>query len=67
MGRTAGTLASGRGRACAVGVEVGKITINTFTILKVLLVLFMIGAGLAYFDSGNVTELTPFGFSGIVQ
>jgi amino acid transporter len=50
-----------------LGVEMGKMTVNVFSALKVLLVIFMIITGLSYFRLENVTPVAPFGFSGIMQ
>jgi APA family basic amino acid/polyamine antiporter len=43
------------------GVEIGKMVVNTFTILKMVLVMFMIVAGLALFKPSNVTNWAPMG------
>lgn len=50
-----------------LGVEMGKMTVNFFTILKMLLVLFMIFAGLCLFRKDNVSNWTPKGMSGIFR
>lgn len=49
------------------GVELGKHTINFFTIIKMALVLFMIIAGLCLFKPSNVTNWAPKGSSGILR
>lgn len=50
-----------------LGVEMGKMTVNFFTILKMALVLFMIIAGLWLFRKDNVDNWTPKGMSGIFR
>jgi amino acid transporter len=50
-----------------LGVEMGKMTVNFFTILKMILVLFMIIAGLSLFKSENVQDWTPKGMSGVFR
>jgi len=50
-----------------VGVEMGKLTVNFFTILKMLLVTFMIVAGLCLFKADNVSNWAPKGASGILR
>jgi basic amino acid/polyamine antiporter, APA family len=50
-----------------LGVEMGKVTVNCFTILKMLLVLFMIFAGLCLFRKDNVENWTPKGMSGVFR
>jgi amino acid transporter len=50
-----------------LGVEMGKLTVNFFTILKMILVLFMIIAGLSLFRSENVQDWTPKGMSGVFR
>ena len=49
------------------GVELSKLTINFFSTLKVVLVLFMIGMGFAYFRSENVADVAPYGYYGIMR
>jgi amino acid transporter len=49
------------------GVELGKHTINFFTMLKMVLVMFMIIAGLCLFKPSNVTNWAPKGSSGILR
>jgi amino acid transporter len=49
------------------GVECGKVTIKVFTILKLLLVLFMIAAGLCLFQQKHVENWTPKGVSGVFR
>lgn len=57
--------------ACVVilllGVDIGKFTVNIFTVMKVVLVLFMITTGLAFFNPVNMTPIAPFGFPGIMR
>ncbi len=50
-----------------LGVEMGKLTIDLFTMLKMCLVIFMIIAGLCLFKSENVENWTPKGMSGIMR
>jgi APA family basic amino acid/polyamine antiporter len=50
------------------GVDVGKWTVNFFTVFKIILVMFMIIAGLSLFKSENISMgWTPFGVSGILR
>lgn len=49
------------------GVEMGKLTVNLFTILKMVLVIFMIIGGLTLFKSENVSSWTPKGVNGILR
>jgi amino acid transporter len=49
------------------GVELGKETVNIFTMLKMILVLFMIVAGLSFFKSENLTNMAPKGVNGILR
>lgn len=49
------------------GVTIGKLTVNFFTVLKMVLVLFIIVAGLAIFRSDNVSDWAPMGSSGILR
>ena len=49
------------------GVSVGKITVNIFTVLKMVLVMFIIVAGLCLFKSENVSYWTPYGSSGVLR
>jgi amino acid transporter len=51
----------------AVGVEMGQLTINAFTVLKVIIVIFIIIAGLAYFEPKNLSPFAPFGVTGIMK
>jgi APA family basic amino acid/polyamine antiporter len=50
-----------------MGVKVGKAVVNVFTILKSALVVFMIIAGLLYFNSENLKEMVPLGASGVMR
>jgi len=45
----------------------GKVTINFFTILKMMIVLFMIVGGWSLFNSKNLDDFTPYGFDGIMR
>jgi amino acid transporter len=49
------------------GVQESKAITNIFTLLKVLLVLFMIVGGFLFFDTKNMTPLVPFGTTGILR
>ena len=49
------------------GVSIGKITVNAFTVFKMLLVLFIIIAGFALFHTDNVKNWAPYGSSGILR
>ena len=57
--------------ACVIilllGVDIGKFTVNAFTVFKVILVMFMIITGLAFFNPINMTPAAPYGFSGIMR
>jgi APA family basic amino acid/polyamine antiporter len=48
-------------------VEVGKVTIKLFTVLKLLLVVFMIVAGLSLFEHKNIDHWAPMGASGVFR
>jgi len=49
------------------GVSVGKLTVNFFTVLKMVVVLFIIVAGLALFHPANVSDWAPYGSAGILR
>jgi len=49
------------------GVSIGKITVNCFTVLKMVLVMFIIVVGLSIFESENVVDWAPMGSSGILR
>lgn len=50
------------------GADVGRVTTNAFTVIKVLLVIFIILAGLSLFQVENVTpNVLPFGFTGLLK
>lgn len=52
------------------GVDIGKFAVNTFTVVKIILVLFMIITGLALFEPQNLSSATawaPMGMSGILR
>lgn len=49
------------------GVNVGKVTVNVFTVTKMVLVLFIIVAGLGIFRTENVENWTPHGTSGVLR
>jgi basic amino acid/polyamine antiporter, APA family len=63
----AGLLQSACASLLLIGVEVGKMTINIFTVLKMLLVVFMIVCGLSLFNGDNVQHWAPKGVSGIFR
>jgi len=64
----AGLLQVGAVLVLLAGVEVGKVTVNAFTVLKMALVLFMIVGGLALYDSANLAGgWTPMGYSGVLR
>ena len=50
-----------------LGVELGKITINFFTIIKVALIIFIIISGFTLYSSDNITSWAPYGGSGILR
>ena len=47
------------------GTEASKLTINIFTVLKILLITFMIVCGLSLFSFDNIRNFTPYGVSGV--
>jgi APA family basic amino acid/polyamine antiporter len=49
------------------GAEVGKVTVNFFTVLKIVLVLFMIFVGFANYTPKNMTPFLPKGMSGAMR
>ena len=49
------------------GIEVGKYTVNAFTIFKVALVIFMIICGLLLFDARNIPTWAPMGATGVMR
>lgn len=49
------------------GVKVGRLVVNGFTVLKVLLVLFMTLGGLLLFRIDNLQDMAPLGVSGILR
>ena len=49
------------------GVQIGKYTVNFITVVKVLLVLFLIIGGLIFYNPANLSDgFAPFGVSGIM-
>ena len=49
------------------GVEIGRYTVNFITIVKVLLVIFLIIGGLIFYNPVNLSDgFAPFGVSGIM-
>ena len=64
----AGLLQLGAVCVLLAGVDIGKMTVNFFTIVKMLLVLYMIIGGLMLFDSRNVEMgWMPMGYSGVLR
>ena len=64
----AGLLQLGAVCVLLAGVDIGKMTVNFFTIVKMLLVLYMIVGGLMLFDSRNVEMgWMPMGYSGVLR
>lgn len=49
------------------GVEIGKITVNGFTFLKLLLIAFMLSVAFSLFQKDNVSDFTPMGFPGVLR
>ncbi len=49
------------------GVEMGRIVVNIFTVFKIILVMFMVMAGLVLFRPSNVVEWAPKGMDGILR
>ena len=50
------------------GIDIGKFAVNTFTIIKMILVLFMIICGLLLFQPENLSEgWAPMGTGGILR
>ncbi|CAK9252805.1 unnamed protein product [Sphagnum jensenii] len=49
------------------GMNTGKITVNVFTVFKVLLVFFMMFGGFSQFQAQNLTPLVPLGYGGILR
>ena len=50
-----------------VGVQTGKVAVNSITVFKVMLVLFMIFGGFAFYNESNLTPMFPMGFSGTLS
>ena len=50
-----------------MGVKVGKLVVNVFTVIKVFLVLFMIVVGFCYFTVENLQNMNPYGVNGIFR
>lgn len=63
----AGILQSAAVLLLLMDIEVGKMTINIFTLLKLALIGFMIVAGLSLFEYKNVDNWAPTGVSGIFR
>ena len=49
------------------GVSIGKITVNAFTVLKMVVIMLMIIVGLSLFKSENVANWAPYGSAGILR
>ena len=63
----AGALQLGCALLLLMGVNTGKLTVNIFTVFKVILCAFMIIGALILFNSNNLVPLAPFGLSGIFR
>ena len=50
-----------------MGMDISKMTINFFTVFKLVLIAFMILAGFSCFNSANLAPFEPFGVSGIMK
>ena len=51
----------------SLGVQESKTVTNVFTLLKVLLVIFMIVVGLSCFRASNLQTFSPYGVTGILR
>lgn len=51
----------------ADGIRESKVVTNIFTVLKVVLVLFMTVGGFCLWDSSNLTPFVPFGTAGVLR
>lgn len=49
------------------GVNLSKITVNVFTVLKLALVAFMTIGGFVYFKRDHLTPFAPSGFDGVFR
>ena len=50
------------------GIDIGKFAVNSFTIMKIILVLFMIFGGLMLFQPSNLSGgWAPMGYNGILR
>lgn len=49
-----------------MGANVGKLTVNIVTIVKVLLIIFMISVGFSLFQPSNMQPFFPYSFSGVL-
>lgn len=49
------------------GLNIGKLTVNIFTIAKVFVVFFIIIVGLSLYNPSNITHWNPYGVSGILK
>jgi APA family basic amino acid/polyamine antiporter len=49
------------------GLNIGKLTVNIFTLAKVVVVFFIIIVGLSLYNPSNVTHWNPYGVSGILK
>ena len=50
-----------------LGTSAGKYTVNSITLLKILLVLFMMITAFTQYQSSNMTPFAPFGIGGILS
>lgn len=50
------------------GVDIGKFAVNSFTVIKIILVIFMIVSGLMLYEPANLSAgWAPMGMSGILR
>lgn len=50
------------------GIDIGKFAVNTFTVVKIVLVIFMIVSGLLLFQPSNISAgWAPMGVAGILR
>lgn len=50
-----------------LGSDASKLTINIFTVVKILLILFMIACGWSLFQPRNIEHFAPMGVTGIMR
>lgn len=49
------------------GVSVGKLTVNAFTIMKIMLIFFMVAVGFSQWRTENLAPMLPFGIQGVAR